>query len=148
MSDSFNFANVSALEVRADEVRSISLPEIDGCPTLHGVCAGDMNQAFKKARLALNAKTRGKATGKLSIEQLREQARVSARELFPGAVITGWDDVYNAAGDAVEFSVEACAAYLRALPGWLLDRVIEFFVDHSNFAGEFTREEVDETAGN
>lgn len=144
---SYDFANLAAREINPSEIKGYTINEIDGAPTLYGRCAGEKNVAFKKARLALNAKTRASRQD-MTVDQIRASARKHARKLFPETVLTGWEDVVDANGDTVEFSVEAAEAFLSALPDWIIDPLIEYFVSPANFAGELSREEVDAVAGN
>lgn len=144
----FNFSNVKAREVNPATTSSYMISELEGCPSLTGVFAGEKNKGLRKAVTTANAKV-GKGRRKLSDEAIVKVGRANVRAFFPLHVFTRWEDVVDGDGEQVEFSPDACGAFLKALPDWLLQGVIEHFGDPANFAGEsITQEDVGETAKN
>ncbi|RLE25520.1 MAG: hypothetical protein DRJ50_02770 [Actinobacteria bacterium] len=146
MSD-FNFSNVSAREVVPSQIGTYTIVELDGAPKLLGVCAGEKNKSLRAAVNKANAQRGARATR--NADAVNMQARAIVRAQFPKHVIKGWEDVIDADGEPVVFSPEACDAFLRALPDWILQGVIEYFADPENFAGVgVTAGEIGEVSGN
>jgi hypothetical protein len=150
----FNFSNVKAREVQTGLVGEYPISELENLdgsvPILKGVFAGEKNRKLRAAVMALNAK-RGRGRRKMSDDAILLAARENVRSLFPPHVLRGWENVIDGDFEPVEFSVDASEAYLRAIPDYILQGIIEYFGDPLNFAGSApapTPEEVDETAGN
>jgi hypothetical protein len=115
-------------------------------PVLHMRAAGASNKAYQAAVLKRASKVRGNA--KRQIDTAVERAREWDVDLFAKYVVTGWDHVYDEAGQPVPFSVERCEELLGKLldvaPD-ILEEIRTFAGDASNFRDEI---DADELAGN
>lgn len=62
-----------------------------------------------------------------------KQDRDDDRRIYPGTVVVGWAGILNRKNEAVPFSIDACAALLRQLPSWIIDRLRVFAMRPENF---------------
>lgn len=74
-----------------------------------------------------------KKKGKSTISMGIELQRLRDLEVFPKCIIVGWDDVYNTSGQKVEFSEEACDAFINSIDDWAFDDIRTFCASIENF---------------
>lgn len=147
-----NFSHLKGLCVRPDATAEFTFDGIEGEPTLTVKPATEANRAFLDAVLLQSKKIarhlRGK--GKKMSPEVLAASRDQDRELYPLHVVTGWPvPPVDVEGAPVPFSPEACAAFLRAVPDDMVDRLRSFCVNVDNFRGEEGDEEDAEAhAGN
>jgi hypothetical protein len=140
-----DFSHLKNLDVK-DKTARCPIHQIAGAPVLIMKPATEANKPYfnavlKKSRRNVRALKAG-AINQVMIAENREQDR----ELFPRFVVTGWENVSDAEGNAVEFNRDNCEAYLRALPDWIFDEVRNFAGDSVNFAGDMP--DIETKAGN
>lgn len=122
------FNHLRKLEVGADRLAWLDLPEVSPGCRLQGRPATEANAPYYEALVARSgARSRTIARGgKLRVKHLKEN-RDEDRDLFPIHVITGWENVRDENDEPVPFSVQACAEFFQALPSDVVDRVRNFF---------------------
>ena len=125
------------------------LVDLDGqliVPVLVMKVAGQSNKPYWNA--LTKDLPKGQAQRRVSDQVQRN--RQQDRKLLPQYVVIGWEGVYDANGDAVEFNEANCAALLMNLPDWIMDEVRNFAATPMNFLpdDEPTPAEVDDQAGN
>lgn len=103
--------------------------------------AGESNKPYLSELLRRNAKyARQINAGKVSAAMLAE-TRNDDRELFAKYVVAGWENVTDADGNPVTFTIDECWAFLRELPDHMFDDLRAFasnamnFVDTTSSAG-------------
>tara|TARA_R110000851_G_scaffold268071_2_gene420694 strand:+ start:22691 stop:23188 length:498 start_codon:yes stop_codon:yes gene_type:complete len=121
-------------------------------PTISLRNAGQANKPYFNAVSKQNAKSgqaRRLAQGRIDAETV-DRNRRQDRLLFPRHVIVGWSGIYDEKGLEVEYSLENCAAFLNALPDWMMDELRNFAAVPSNFLDddEPDDEDIAETAKN
>lgn len=104
-------------------------------PTLIGKPCGQINKAYFNALMRTSAKRALQATSRQNLAAAEEHRRVD-RTLYPKFVITSWEDVVDANGEAVMFTEENCIEFIRHLPNHVFDEVRAFFLDMNNFTAE------------
>lgn len=141
----FNFERQMANA--APKLKSVDydMVEIEGAPILKVLPAGEINKPLFNA---IQKRNSGKRRAKLSDSQLQSKARKNARELYPLHVVVGWEDVKADDGELVPFSPEACQAFFAQLPNFILDSLIVFTADMSNFNDQVDPADADETGKN
>lgn len=143
----FNFGRLQIEEATA----KIPLPWV--APGVALVCrpAHESNRAYQSAMLATAGK-RQRLTDALAgaLSQANaKQDRDEDRKLFPGLVVVNWEGVTNTKGEPVAPTPDNIAAFLRALPDWLFDRVRIFAMRPENFVrAEETPPNASTLAGN
>lgn len=114
--------------------------------------AGEGNKEWTNAVAKHNTSNPVRARGfaKLSNEDVAAALLERDRALFPRHVVVGWENVFDAAGAPVSFTVEACLDLFAVLPQWILDEVRLFAFTASNFvsADSPTVAGANELAGN
>lgn len=124
------------LEVEG-KTATFDLPWVAGSPTLEvrpvGM-DGSENPAYQEAMLArTNNRPRVASTSEKWIaEQQRHQVEDDL-DLYPRYVVVGWTGVRDRHGREVAFTVEACSAFLRALPLWIFRRLRVFCMRPESF---------------
>ena len=120
-----DFSHLNKLQVTDQNVVEYPLIEIEGEPTLTIRCASEGNKAYANAILRANGQVNGaRKPGKIKVDgQLIDKMRDQDRQLYPLNIITGWEGVLDSDGKSVDFSAEACEAFLNALPNWIFDRL-------------------------
>lgn len=149
-----NFSNLDRLRVTADRTVRYVLTQIPWhpAPVLIVSHAGEPNKGYWAAFLRQST-SKGRArqisTGKITPE-LIEETRETFRTLFPIHIVKGWENIVDANGNPVEYSPQACAEFLKALPPPIFDDVSNFCIQYANFIDEDmpTEQQVDELAGN
>lgn len=68
----------------------------------------------------------------MSVVDVR-RGRDDDRELFARHVVVGWSNVVDSAGRTVEFTADACADFLAALPDWVFDDLRDFCASPNSF---------------
>lgn len=136
-----DFSYLKNLDVK-NKTAHYPIHQIAGTPVLIMKPATEANKPYfnavlKKSRRNVRALKAG-AINQVMIAENREQDR----ELFPRFVVTGWEDLVDAKGEAVEFNRENCEAFLRALPDWIFDEVRNFAGDSINFTEDMPDIEV------
>lgn len=125
------FSRFKKSEVDPDRVVKYVLVQLDGEPVLHLKPGTQANKKYFKALLnsAATQSRKSQATTMKTVEVNREEDR----ELYPGCVVVGWEKVLDDQGQAVEFSIEDCRDFLKALPDWVFDDVRNFAGNPANF---------------
>ena len=102
--------------------------------------AVEANRPFYEALLRTSgARQRASLTTVTTLKVDPENSRQDRREdrnIYPGLVVVGWEGITNRQGQEVEFSVDACGSFLRALPDWIFDRLRLFAMRPDNFVRE------------
>lgn len=108
-----------ALEV-AHKTTRVDLPEQVGSGEAFVVVrpATDANAKYQAGVLRLSGKRRS-----LTSKPSPERDRNDDRELYPKHVIVAWGGIQDREGSDVEFTEENVAAFLKALPNWIFDRI-------------------------
>lgn len=126
--------HVAAAHVSANAVARVDFSEIDGCPWLEILPAGESNRAYLNAAMRQvdrNAVLRGR----MSVEEISRE-RQQAIPLYAEHILTGngggWVSE-EGAEVAMPLSVEDRLALLRQLPSDLFDRVRIRANDLQNF---------------
>lgn len=123
-----------------------------GSPRLLVCHAGRTNRPYANALAALTSKSSGARraarSGSMTADVLDENLE-NDRTLFPIHVITAWEDVYDSAGNPVTFSGQACVAYLKAMPAWMVQELSNYCSIPSNFTPDDAPDasDTEETAG-
>lgn len=147
---SADFSQLSKLQLNDKRTVDYKLFQIAGEPSLTLLPTGEANKPYfnavlKRAKTSVRRLRAGGLTAAMMAETRNED-----RKLFPRYVVTGWTGIVDAAGKAVEFSVENCEAFLAALPDWIFDEVRSFAGDPNNFLAEDEAgtEDVEDSKGN
>lgn len=128
-----DFSHLRQLEVRRERAFDYTIFQLEDEPVLECAPATEANSGYFNAVLRGSSKSmRRMRRGKIDAKTLREN-RAQDRALFPKYVVKGWRNVNDASGQPVEFSEEACAAYLVALPNWVFDDFRTWAGDPENF---------------
>lgn len=136
MTDStHNPFDFSGLEVRG-KTAQFDLPWLAGEAFLLVKPANDTNKGYQNGVLRLTGKRRRLNTsGKISSADA-DRDRADDLKLYPKHVVFGWGGIVDREGNEVEFSEEACAQFLAALPSWIFDKVRVFCMRSENFVDE------------
>jgi hypothetical protein len=134
-----DFSHLSKLSARG-RTAQWPMPLLDpdsklpAAPYLTVKPASAANKPYYEANLkAVQASRVGfgaKALNSRALDRMRE----SDYSLFAQHVVTGWENVLNAAGNPAQFDRDNCEAFLRALPVEMFDELRAFCVQPSNFA--------------
>ncbi len=136
-----DFGFLKELDVEADDtaeltMMSIRLPNGKN-PVLIGKLAGEVNKPYATAvaRKALKQQkgARGASVSPEVAVTMAGKNRDDDRALFAQHVITGWRDVCDHSGAAVDFSKDSCLDFFNALPDDFFDQIRGFFADPANF---------------
>lgn len=90
--------------------------------------SGQTEKDLRRARRALKGMNRIANMAKLEREANEQNA-----EDYAHFCATSWEGVFDAQGNEVEFSAEACAAYLKALPEEIFTRLNNWIKNANNF---------------
>lgn len=134
----FDFSHL-AKQDQKDESKPFLIYEIGDEPTIHFRPATkanteywnevlrrtDSGEAQKQIRKARKIKGRD--------EKYEREVKADNAHNFGHFCATGWEGVNDAKGNPVEFSAEACEAYLIALPDFVMDRLIPWITNPLNF---------------
>jgi len=155
-----NFGHLAAYNPKANTAEFYppivaKLKGPDGVPIVPSLTmrnAGQANKPYFNAVSKQNAKSgqaRRLAQGRIDAETVERNRRQDVL-LFPRHVIVGWAGIYDEAGLEVEFTLDNCAAFLTALPPWMMDEIRNFAAVPANFLDdeEPDADDIEETAGN
>lgn len=117
-----DFAQIAALQVSGEDTTEVVLFELEGRPVLVCRPATEDNSDFTRAVLKQTRAQILLNSGPAEEVDLDADRRRD-RQLYPKHVVVGWRDVVDRSGAPVEFSEENCAAFLKALPRDIFDRV-------------------------
>ncbi len=139
----FDFSHFQQLEVSSDSTAECCLIELEGEPTLMVRPANESNPAYMNARLRMAGQGKGfRKLKKVAIDTKElNKLRQDDRELFPEHVIIGWKNVCDSNKEEVPFSLEACTAFVNALPDWIFDIVRGVAVPPESFVETIDSEE-------
>jgi len=128
-----DFSNLKKQEVDQDYEREFTLSYLEGEPVLLVVSATQSNKAYFNARLKAMSKFAGRSAGaKIDVTKISE-IQDDDRELMAKHVVRGWKNVLDAKGQAVEFNLENCEAFLDALPRDMFMDLKAFTENPDNF---------------
>ncbi len=114
-------------------------------PTLILAPATEANKPYFNALLkSQGKKARQVRAGNINTGMI-EQNRDEDRDLYPKYIVQGWFDVVGADGKEVEFNIEDCIKFLKALDDFRFDDVRNFAGNPHSFAETI---DVQVTAGN
>lgn len=131
-----NFKHLKSLDIQGQQTTRFTLYQVDGEPWLEIRPAAEVNRNYFNSLLKRSRKNLKRIrAGAVNAAQIAEN-RDEDRTLYPKHVVVGWGGVRNDEGVEVDFSVEDCAAFLRALPDWLFDELRVFASDVTNFLPE------------
>lgn len=148
-----DFSRLSQFSIDADRRATYRMSEVDlgaGDVTIEVAPATDANASY------FNALVKQSKEGARALRQAGATAaaldaqRALAVALYSRHVLRGWSGVVDASGKVVAFSPEEAEGFLRALPGWIFDRLRAFCSEPSNFVqpGTSTPSEVAASSGN
>lgn len=136
------FANLKKLDIDSKKTSIYTIVEITGSPKLIVKPATEVNKPYYNQILKrAKRNSRSIQAGGINSDML-ESNRDEDRALFPKYVITGWENVNNDEGKAVDFNEANCKAFLEALPDWIFDGVRDYCASPSNFLDIPDAEEV------
>jgi hypothetical protein len=128
----FEKAKVSVNDTKKFPLNDIENPD-GSSPTLILAPAAEPNKPYFNALLKKGGRsTRQVVSGKLTLELLQEN-RNEDKRLFPKYVIKGWENVFNSAGEPVEFSQAECEDFVNSMPDWLFDTIRNYAAIVQNF---------------
>ena len=138
MAKNADFSHLKKLAVDQKKVIDYELMELEGdpAPKLLGVFAGETNSGYYNALIKRSSRNARRFRAKKLTTKELKQHRDEDRELFPQYVITGWENVKDAAGKVVKFNEANCLEFLTALPDWLFDDVRGFYANPESFVDE------------
>lgn len=124
----FSYADVG------DKVVEFPIRWLRGSPVLMMRPAGDANPGYQAGlvvttgarRIADVAQKRGGISEVQEIETGLTLDREDDYGLYRDHVVVGWRGVLDKNGKDVPFTKENCDQFLRALPGWVFDKVRAF----------------------
>jgi hypothetical protein len=125
----------------AGKTQRVELPQLrvpaDSEPSFL-ICqpANDENPRYNAAILRTAGKRRRTTAGTQVSKKDSDRDRDEDRRLYPKFVIVGWGNIYDTAGKPVDFSQEACEAFVAKLPNWLFDKVRVACMRGENFVDE------------
>lgn len=132
-----NFSHLDALQVKQDGVARYTFHNIvvnEKSPTLIVRPATQANKPyFKELFRRQEARARQIAASKRIDPKFVDDTRDEDRDLFPKFVVTGWEDMIDADGGEVVFSVDECRQFLEALPDWVVDDFFQWCKRNENF---------------
>jgi len=145
-----DFSYLKAYEVKAGQRAWFTFHEVEGKPALECFPATEENKSYYNALLSRSRKmARAARRGQMTAKMLQEN-RAEDLELYPKHVLTGQWRVRDAGGNEVPFSPEDAEAFLRALPGWLFDRLRTWCADPGTWVAsdDIDEDDIEDTAGN
>lgn len=128
-----DFSHLAGLDPKGDKLVPYIMDQIEGAPTIWFLPGTDANRPYLNETLKrANARVKGgRRTRRVTVDTI-EASREEDRELLAKFCAKRWD-VKDADGMAVEFTVENCIEFFKALPNWLFDEVRTFVTDPGNF---------------
>lgn len=129
-----NFSNIERLNPTGTELVPMEL-DIEGLSeiiVLYMRPATMSNKELMAAQTKLASK-KARQTRRRSEDELLEESMEEIRQQFAEYVICDWEDVFDADGNAVEFSAENCLDFLRVLPLDVFMDILNFARDRNNF---------------
>ncbi len=120
-----DFSHLSKLNVTDESIVDYPLEELEGSPVLRLRPATESNAKYTNEVLRLSGQSNGqrkKQKMKVSLEEI-QRLRNQDRDLYPKHVIAGWSGITDVDGKDVDFTVEACAQFIAALPDWIFDPI-------------------------
>lgn len=148
-----NFSHLRSLQVQQDTTVEFTFYRIGGEPTLSVRHAGQENRDFFNAALKKSKQAARRLRGRQGAAPSHEDIERARREdaaLFAKHIVTGWEDVLDADGEAVEFSEEVCLEFLLAIPSDMFTELRAFCLDINNFREDDSMgdDELEELQGN
>lgn len=117
-----------------EAIKELPLPWLRGEPVLLVKPATEANEKFRAAMLRTSGKRQRNVLMKGKVDAAdADQDRDDDRALYPRYVIVGWRNVKNKEGKPVEFTIDACLAFIAALPNWIFDKIRVFCMRPENF---------------
>lgn len=129
-----NFSNIERLNLEGTETVPFELDVfgLDETITLYLRPATQANKELLAAQTKLAAKRERQARRGRDDANLDETMDETFRQ-FAEYVIVGWEEVYDADGNEVDFNSEVCLEFLHALPVDYFLEVARFAADSKNF---------------
>lgn len=133
-----DFANIRAY-TPTNDAKPYLIPEIEtpgdlGFITLYCRSATEANSDYHNEWLRRVAERQKQPSRKTQVDgDLLRESRDEDRELIALKCLTGWENVVDAKGQAVEFSPENAHDFLKALPDWLFDRFRTWIMNPRSF---------------
>ena len=130
-----DFSNFRSADITGKTAEYV-IPGVTGAaPILTLKPATEENTPYFNAMLAKlsQADIQAYARAKNSSPAARKAQRDVFREILPAYVVTGWRGVVDAAGAAVAFDPGAAVALFAQLPDWVIDEIVGFAAERSNF---------------
>lgn len=130
-----DFNHLEAMKPQADKTAEYLISQIENAPTLVVRHAGEPNKRYWNALIKAQT-SRPRAAGRRNVAQIDrafKQQREDDRRLYATHVVVGWRGVTDRSGAEVSFSVEACLAFLEALPDWLFEDIRNFAQNPEHF---------------
>jgi hypothetical protein len=141
-----DFANLKAMEVRAERTAAFTLYQIEGEPVLHMAPATEANEPYFNELLKRSKRNQRRINAGNFTSGMIQENRDNDRELYPRFVVRGWNRVVDAKGEVAEATEENVKAFLVALPDWLFDEARAFATDPHNYVGDLV--DAGELSGN
>lgn len=135
-----DFRQLSQFKVDADQAVEYVLPfDVGaGAPAVLLLAPADeTNQPYRREQLRRAKRPDRLQRAKVGLaavtQEVIDDLREEARDLFARYVVRGWKNVVDASGQPVAFSAENCLDFLKFLPNDVFDAIREFATEMSNF---------------
>lgn len=137
-----DFSHLSQFDVRLDKTSRYVLYQISGEPVLIVAPATEANKPYFNAVLKrARRSSRAIQAGAVNLGMISEN-RTEDRQLYPEHIVVGWDGVVDKDKNPVDFSLDNCRAFLRALPDWIFDDLRQYCGNPNNFVDQIDVEDV------
>ena len=110
--------------------------ELEGEPWIDVKPATERNKPFFNSLLKRQRRGRRILRGGALTVDVIKRARDDDRELYSKYIATGWGNVVDVAGTAVDLSPDNCLAFLDAIPDESFDMLRDFAGDPQTFVEE------------
>lgn len=148
-----DFSHLRKLDVNEDTLSEYVFDDIPGNPSIWCRPMTDGNKAFMNARVRVSieraerdkeALKERRSRESLTTDRLEEDREID-RKLIADTVAVRWGKAPRAAdGSFPEFSKEVCAAFLGALPNYMLDPFRNWLSNPYNFVSQAAIKEITE----
>ncbi len=131
-----DFSHLKGLEVSADNTAKYTIHQImvnGKTPTLIVAPATEANKPYFNALLKSTGKNARTIRAGIMNTGMLDENRKEDRELYPSHIVKGWDDMLDAGGKEIKFSMNEVVSFLSELPDWLFDDIRNFCGNPANF---------------
>jgi hypothetical protein len=144
------FSNLKKFDVTSEMVHTHKMEDItlrdaegnDHVPELVGKPATEVNKPYARLQLQKSNKRAKSMAARGATLETMDASREDDRSMYPRMVLTGWNHIYDDAGQPVEFSLKHCEEFLQALPNYVFDSVRQAFITPQNFVAGVDSEDL------